>query len=336
VDDYKCDCPNGFDEKENKADGFEHDCLPKICGSPPTVRHATIEKNSLIKDLMTKDGKIKFGHAQLRYNCDMGYTMDGSPYGSGSGEGTNNYFDLRCRASGDFSDAPTCMPVLCGELPGVLNSDYPAGELEYPEKATYTCHEGHTTTGGKSGAGKFTIQCEAFGGFGGKGGQGGTEGGDMKTCKAVTCGNVPEIGKATHLRTEIFFPGQQFATCANGYSTDGTKSAKKRKFEINCNSDGSITTDPALPSAEGFSLGVCVPIKCPASAIPSVAMGEVTNFKPKLVFGDSVNVLCKTGYSPSGEYSAEAADNSFDVPCLATGFWPEGDDVPKCHPNTCG
>jgi hypothetical protein len=158
----------------------------------------------------------------------------------------------------------------------------------------------------------------------------------MKTCKPTSCGKVPKIGKSTHLRKEIFFPGQQRAVCSNGYSTDGTKGGNKKTFLINCNADGSITTDPALPEAPGMSLGSCIPIKCPAARVPTVANGDMTNFKPQLVFGDSVNYMCKTGYSPSGQYSAAAEDNAFDVECLATGEWPEEPDVPKCLPNTCG
>jgi hypothetical protein len=303
--------------------------LPLICGMPPKSAHSTLEKRSLNKDLMTKKGAIKFGHAQLRYNCDKGYTLDGSPYGNSD---NNNNFMVRCLASGQFQDVPGCQPVKCGQLPDVLYSTYPQNELVYPNKGTFDCDVGYTTTGKIDGTKSFTVMCEAFGGFGGSGGEGGTEGGDMKTCKPVTCGDPKQISEANHVLTEMFFPMSNKAVCMNGFSTDGSRGTDKKTFKIECTAQGNLITNP--PSL--FTNGGCKQIFCDASAVPEVSHSGITNFKPELKFGDYLNYKCEYGYSPTATYSPNTADNSFDVPCLATGFWPEGSDVPTCHPVECG
>ena len=46
---------------------------------PPVADHADFTSDSLVKDLLTRKGEVKFGHPQLRYNCHKGYTLDGSP-----------------------------------------------------------------------------------------------------------------------------------------------------------------------------------------------------------------------------------------------------------------
>jgi hypothetical protein len=270
VGDYECDCPAGFDELPNPGEGLKHDCLPKICGMPPKVAHADFTKDSLVKDLLTKKGAVKFGHPQLRYNCHKGYTKDGSPYGSSDG---NNNFEVRCEASGQFQETAECQPVICGQLPDVLNSVYPQSELKYPQKATYTCNTGFSTTGLLDGPTQFTVSCEAFGGFGGSGGDGGTEGGDMKTCKPLSCGEPKQIGNSNHLLTELFYPQKTTATCLNGYSTDGSRGSAKKTFDIVCESNGHLYTDPLHLDKTGG----CKQIQCDASNIPSVPHSEVTN-----------------------------------------------------------
>merc|ERR1719428_2540540 len=106
----------------------------------------------------------------------------------------------------------------------------------------------------------------------------------------------------------------------------------KTTFGLVCESNGQLVTDPLHLDKNGG----CKPIYCDADNIPVVSEGSVTNFRGSLMYGDSLNYLCEYGYSPTAVYSATSADNSFDVPCLADGLWPEGDDVPKCHPNECG
>jgi hypothetical protein len=329
VGDYECDCPRGYEEKANPEKGLAHDCLPLVCGMPPTVAHAEFTKDSLVKDYATKKGALKFGHPPLRYNCDKGYTLDGSPYGTSD---NNNNFEIRCEASGQYQQTPACIPVVCGELPNVLYATYPSGEMKYPQKASYECDVGYTTTGKADGTKNFAVQCEAFGGFGGYGGEGGGEGGDMKQCMPVTCGEPSQIGQANHLLSEMFYPMKMNAMCLNGYSTDGSRGGEKTKFKLVCESNGQLVTDPLHLDVNGG----CKPIFCDAENVPTVAQGGVTNFKGEMMYGFSLNYKCEYGYSPTALYSAMTKDNSFDVPCLADGLWPEGDDVPKCHPNECG
>jgi hypothetical protein len=329
VGDYECDCPRGFEELPNEADGFAHDCLPLVCGMPPKVSHAEFTKDSINKDYTTKKGALKFGHPPLRYNCDKGYTLDGSPYGTSD---NNNNFEIRCEATGQYQETPACIPVVCGELPNVMYSSYPSGEMKYPQKASYTCDIGYTTTGKSDGTKSFSVQCEAFGGFGGYGGEGGGEGGDLKKCLPVTCGEPSQIGQANHLLTEMFYPMKMNAMCLNGYSVDGSRGREKMVFELVCESNGQLVTDPLHLDKNGG----CKPIFCDAMAVPVVEKGEITNFRGSLMYGDSLNYKCEYGFSPRAVYSAMTEDNSFDVPCQADGTWPEGSEVPKCNPNECG
>ena len=43
-----------------------------------------------------------------------------------------------------------CMPIDCGALPAKDNAEKSAESLVYPEKASYTCAEGHETEAAKS------------------------------------------------------------------------------------------------------------------------------------------------------------------------------------------
>merc|ERR1719379_207198 len=208
--------------------------MPRICGMPPDVEHATFDQKSLVTEHATKGGAVKFEHPPIKYSCNKGYTLDASPWGSGYNNGA---FELRCQASGQFEVAPVCMPVECGAPPDVMHSSFPGAGLRYPEEVTYSCDTGYSLTGHADGKKAFTVQCEAYGGYGASGGEGG-EGGNMATCEIITCGEPKQIAKSNHPTAEMFYGHVVTGTCLNGYSTDTSASPTKFTYEIECKADG--------------------------------------------------------------------------------------------------
>jgi hypothetical protein len=127
-------------------------CEPVVCGNAPILVNS---KSSI-------GGTIHFGQT-LTYECNVGYTLDGSSDGL-------NEFTVPCLEDGSFQlPDSTCSPVAV-TIPEVSNAELfkYAGSLvsemdtaptaaTYPDTFTYKCKSGYTLNGKASGATKFST-----------------------------------------------------------------------------------------------------------------------------------------------------------------------------------
>ena len=86
VDDYKCVCPEGYNEKDVEE---EHTCARVMCGSPPVVAFASRPLSKAVFE------------DQIKYVCAVGHTLSGKSDGdkeyffSGVGGGEKRIFVVR-------------------------------------------------------------------------------------------------------------------------------------------------------------------------------------------------------------------------------------------------
>jgi len=95
--------------------------------------------------LLSEKGEKYYG-ADLKYECQLGHTIDQNPAGS-------KKFSLRCGGDGEFADKgtgeiiPQCQPVSAGILPAVAHGNAKRREMFYGESVAVTADTGYSTTG---------------------------------------------------------------------------------------------------------------------------------------------------------------------------------------------
>eukprot|EP00746_Dinoflagellata_sp_MGD_P162459 gnl/MRDRNA2_/MRDRNA2_90034_c0_seq1.p1 gnl/MRDRNA2_/MRDRNA2_90034_c0~~gnl/MRDRNA2_/MRDRNA2_90034_c0_seq1.p1 ORF type:complete len:2893 (+),score=610.94 gnl/MRDRNA2_/MRDRNA2_90034_c0_seq1:209-8680(+) len=226
VNDYECNCPEGYYEGENPGEELAHDCLPVKCGTPPTKPNAETDK---------KGTDIYFAEDPIEYKCEEGYTLDGSAEG-------DTTFEITCQADKSFSESPECKPVVCGEAPEVENAKYDKDTLwEYPKEIPYSCETGYTVDGKASGDDGFKGKCQADGVIA-----------DVKQCLPVECPAIEDQPNAAFPEgAALVFPEKVEVKCVKGFALDKDKH-DETKYEIECKADGTLD----VPH-DG-----CVPIDC--------------------------------------------------------------------------
>merc|ERR1719428_379199 len=225
VNDYECNCPEGYYEGENPQEELPHDCLPVKCGSPPNKPHAKTDETA----------DIFFNSEPVLYTCEEGYTLDGAAEG-------DTTFEITCKADKSFSESPECIAVVCGEAPSVEKATYDKEKVfEFPNQIPYSCETGYTVNGKASGADNFKGKCQADGTFT-----------DIKQCLPVECPGIPDQPNAAFPEgADLVFPEKVEVTCVRGFALDKDKHDEK-KYEISCKDDGKLD----VPH-DG-----CVPIDC--------------------------------------------------------------------------
>jgi len=290
VNDYKCHCDEGYYEGENKEKGWEHDCLPEPCGTPAKVPHASTDKAGT---------DIFFNSNPVPYTCDEGYTLDGAAKG-------NIEFELTCQATGQFSKAPTCHPVSCGDAPHVDHSKGPPGEHVFPETLTYDCNAGYSINSKASGAKSFEAKCESDGALSG-----------METCDAVQCPSIPTQDNAEYeAEAKLVFPQKITATCTTGHALREDEHDAVT-YDISCADDGKL----AYTDDSG-----CKPISC--GPMPKVNNADVSGSH---LFGEEGAADCKVGFST--DRTTNKAAQMFTFHCQADGSF---STIHKCQPVSCG
>merc|ERR1719401_2432666 len=116
--------------------------------------------------LTSHTGPVVFPES-LRYNCDTGYSFDGS------GLASKRRFHAWCRADGELQSMLSCQKVSCGaphHFPNSmmrLRTGQNRDSIEYMDTVSYTCNAGHTLDGSASGQASFSTTCRDNGYFSG-------------------------------------------------------------------------------------------------------------------------------------------------------------------------
>jgi hypothetical protein len=129
-------------------------CAPVKCGEPPAVGKCNSPEG------------IMFYPAEIPYECDLGYSMDGTPAFDKRG------FSIKCKKDGKFDDLPSalgdkkCKKVKCGTFPDVGNAKFTKDKTgEFEDAMEYKCKSGFTVDGSAQGATSWSVTCLANGEF---------------------------------------------------------------------------------------------------------------------------------------------------------------------------
>merc|ERR1719253_2559911 len=133
-------------------------CKPVRCGYAPRVSHSRA----------AVAGDVFFG-MHLQYNCDTGYSLDGTARGAKA-------FQRHCQNNGAFSDlisAQPCKPAYGGRAPTLQNAvmteyagrpvtQFPPS-VYYPNGLEYKCNAGYSENGSPNGATKMSSRVDSNG-----------------------------------------------------------------------------------------------------------------------------------------------------------------------------
>jgi hypothetical protein len=293
---YKCECDPGYQVDTNE-DGLE-ECSPVICGFPPVVDHATNPRSN-----------EKLGFPEFtEYTCAVGHTLDGTA------EGEVN-FEISCEADAAFTGVKECKAIDCGKMPTVENAEASHEGLFYPEKATYTCAEGHQSqvNGALTGKTEWEVTCADDGTLSGMVEEG---------CHRVSCGRPDVKQFAAFNAKELVYEDTVKYTCNNGYTTTGLHDGAT-SFTMVCGAD-QLMFEEEEPKSEGGT--VCSPVTC--GIPPQVDHAEMPLLE--FFYMQQFQVFCDKGFTQNGEPDGE---ETFIVKCNDKGNF-EGIDT--CKPVTCG
>merc|ERR1719199_716699 len=126
-------------------------CVPVECSpDPPSLGNG--------KMLTTHTGAVAFP-VTLRFECDAGYSVDGTISAS------KKKFQTQCRADGQLHGMMGCQKISCGTahvLPFVklLVPASASISIDYNDKAKYECEEGYTIKGRTDGGTTFEVKCQ--------------------------------------------------------------------------------------------------------------------------------------------------------------------------------
>jgi len=134
-------------------------CEPVKCGRAPRISNGRAAIS----------GDVFFG-MHLEYNCDTGYTLDGSLTAA-------TEFQRHCLKDATFSDLPSerpCKPIHGGKAPALQNAimtEYggrPVAadslpDIYYPNGLEYQCKAGHSENGSPSGPTKISSRVNSLG-----------------------------------------------------------------------------------------------------------------------------------------------------------------------------
>lgn len=165
---YSCECPAGYGQEI--IDG-EKTCNPLTCAaSPPSLTNGELKTNH--------NGPVQY-LTTLRYECNNGYTTDGTA------PRAKAQFKVKCLVMGVLEAMSACYPVNCGTAPWQAHADLlsPGGwdHVKFGTNARYRCHTGYKIGGSGNGAKEFTRGCQDNGLFTSAPG----------SCQPVRCGSPP-------------------------------------------------------------------------------------------------------------------------------------------------
>jgi hypothetical protein len=322
VNDYKCHCPEGYHEGENKKVGLPHDCLPNICGPPPSLQHAVAGTSE----------PIDFAMEPVLYKCAEGYSLNAQSSGAAD-------FKIKCQSDTSFEEAPLCLPVTCGEAPSKDNANHPGGmSYVYNEEVQYTCDGGFSVDSKASGPKDFFTKCKADGTFEAH-----------KGCSPVQCGAavVAVNSLVKDAPQQLVFQDRAVFGCKPGYSVDATL-AGLVTFSTQCQATGDLTVHNGCKNMDDCEGNLCVEHgKCVDVEKPSGVHHD--DYKCKCDSGFEEKILedgartCKNipDCPKDGCHLGSCEDLVNDYTCHCTEGYHEGENTKlglahDCLPNICG
>jgi hypothetical protein len=299
VNDYKCVCPTGYeqvDEENTEIPGkMDHACKAVTCGTPQEVANAATTPVEVGSE------KAYYSN-QIVYQCDMGYTLDGTATGK-------NHFQIECLASKSFTETKSCQPIQCNDAPVVDLATPRKTAATFNESIRYDCATGHTVDGTADGDRGFTITCQITGTFG-----------EAQQCKPISCGEPDDVPNAFRPSGSLVFEQSVSYTCLDGFTEDGSKGGAT-KFSVECQDDGKLTKTEQ-----------CLPKVCGEPHVDLNVLFASTKDEGEISYPMSTEIICRDGYTVGGD---PAGETTFLVKCLANGDF-ESFDERKCQPVMCG
>ncbi|XP_059805946.1 C4b-binding protein alpha chain-like isoform X2 [Hypanus sabinus] len=243
------------------------------CNRPPKLENGLLHDKYLQKKTFASGSKVS-------YVCNPGYTFP--PYSRRS---------ITCNEGVWEPLQATCTPKSCGS-PGEIMNGYYQGDNTFGSSVTFYCNEGYKLVG------RNYRLCEDDG-----------WGGQVPTCEAVKCPDIPAIenGEISRLSTESWEYGMvaEFS-CHGDYSLIGER-------KLICESDGNW--NHPFPK--------CKVVKCPAPDIPN-NVHMVSTYKPTYKYQEQISFRCEEGYEMEGDgHIVCGEDGNFSPP------------PPTCTPRKC-
>ncbi|XP_072887007.1 C4b-binding protein alpha chain-like isoform X3 [Hemitrygon akajei] len=225
-------------------------CTPRKCDRPPEL------ENGLLEDKYLMQKKFPSG-STVYYVCNPGYTF--RQYSRRS---------IICNEGVWEPLRATCTPKSCGS-PGEIMNGYYQGNNTFGSSVTFYCYEGYKLVG------RNYRLCEDDG-----------WGGQVPTCEAVKCPDIPAIenGRISRLSTESWEYGMVAeVSCHGDYSLIGER-------KLICESDGNW--NHPFPK--------CKDVKCPAPDFPN-NVRMVSIYKPTYKYQEQISFRCEEGYEMEGD-----------------------------------
>jgi len=254
---YQCNEGYTQDGTATGKNNFEIECLASKeftatktceavkCGAVPSVEFGTSEMAS-----------ATFNES-VRFDCQEGHTVDGTADG-------DRGFTVKCLATGTYGELQACKPISCGEPDDIPNAARPSGTKVYKDTVKYSCFEGFTLDGQKSGATDFTVECHDDGKFD-----------NMKSCLPKVCGEPPKEINVLFATTQdeglVRYPQTTEVMCRDGYTVGGDAGGAST-FVVKCLSTGDF---------EQVDERECQAVRCGAPpAMPNATLSRIETPTP--------------------------------------------------------
>jgi len=133
----------------------------------------------------------------LRYECEKGYSIDGTVSES------KRDFQAQCKSDGQLFGMMACQKITCGSphvvpFTTLLDPESPRKSVLYGAEAKYECITGYTIGGTPDGRNNFAVTCEDNGVLT-----------DPEVCEPINCGIAPRLPKSRPGIAGSVFYGEQ-------------------------------------------------------------------------------------------------------------------------------
>nr|XP_045229548.1 sushi, von Willebrand factor type A, EGF and pentraxin domain-containing protein 1 [Macaca fascicularis] len=224
-------------------------CIAHFCEKPPSVSYSILESVS----------KAKFAAGSVvSFKCLEGFVL-------------NTSAKIECMRGGQWNPSPMsiqCIPVRCGEPPGIMNGYASGSNYSFGAMVAYSCNKGFYIKGEKK------STCEATGQWSSP----------IPTCHPVSCGEPPKIENGfLENTTGRIFESEVRYQCNPGYKSIGSP-------VFVCQANRHWHSESPL---------MCIPLDCgkPPPIQNGFMKGEIFEV------GSKVQFFCNEGYELVGDSS---------------------------------
>ncbi|XP_060701164.1 membrane cofactor protein-like isoform X1 [Hemiscyllium ocellatum] len=250
------------------------------CSKPPLL------ENGFPTNKFTPETLFGVG-TEITYKCNLGYVF--------KKEMLNGSRSVNCKEDSTWTPLEViCEPKICGNPGKIANGYYEAPNATFGSKVIFHCDTGYKMVGRS-----FRV-CKADGWDG-----------QIPTCEAVTCDDLPPIsnGKTPSLPRGDHWQYGMVAvySCNNGNSLIGAE-------KLICTESGKWDNDPPT----------CKVVECQRPELP--ANGKIKEgFGPKYRYQETISYICNEGFEMVGNHVIECKENNTFIP-----------SPPICKPRNCG